>query len=604
MTARKMMDLRQYLSEKKLIADGAFGTYYSEKYSTVEAPELACLYRPERVVEVHSEYIAAGAGLLRTNTFSAYEDVLGSSVDVKKLRKNAVSLAFRAAEEARKKGCTRKIYVAGDIGPAPFDVNNRDNIQTYREIAGDLCEAGCDLLVFETFPDMEEIYPVIKELKTAQPELFILVQFAVNQYGYSSTGCSAGKLLQHAFECPEIDAVGLNCGIGPAHMATVIKKIEPVKGKFLSAFPNAGYPKLVRDRIIYSDNPVYFAERMKDVAEYGADILGGCCGTEPDNIREMGKVIDLANTEKNSVLISTGESCPKGRNEAFYAGKESGKKLIAVELVPPLNAEDESLISSAGYLKSLGVDVLTFPDSPSGRTRVDSILMAKKVAEETGMCVMPHISCRDKNAIAMRSQIMGAYINDIYNLLIVTGDPVPAMERGQIKSVFNFDAVRLMSMVDDMNSEFFAKAPFTYGGAVNQGRRNIENEIVRVKKKMEKGAGFFMSQPVFSQKDADNLRRIKAETGARLLCGIMPLISRKNALFMKNEISGIGIDDAIVELFPEGATRQQGEEIGVALAKKAMEMCEDFTDGYYFSFPFNRVYLLEKLVNNSGNKME
>ncbi len=590
------MELRNELKNQKLIADGSFGTYFASKHGSDLVPELSNVSHPEWVCEIHKEYILSGACLIRTNTFAAYSENLGKNVDVKALRIAAVDNAFKAVSQAKSIGARQRVYVAGDIGPAPFDIEKRDDFGCYREMAEDLISAGCELLVFETFSDMEEIYPVIQEIKVKYPEMFILVSFAVNQYGYSTTGCSAKKLIQRAAVCNEIDAVGLNCGIGPAHMAAVVKKLGNVGEKYISIFPNAGYPKLVRDRVFYSENTGYFVEKMNEIAQWGADILGGCCGTKPTHIKALAETVDCNVKKTIAPAKSGGEGVKNGRNEAFFAGKMSCEKLIAVELVPPLNADDEEIIKSAEYLKGMGVDALTFPDSPSGRTRVDSVLMADKVAKETGLCVIPHLSCRDKNAIAMRSQIMGAYINNIYNLLIITGDPVPVTERGRVKSVFNFDSVKLMSMISDMNSEFFTEAPMVYGGAINQGRVNPDAEIKRIKRKLENGAGFFMSQPVFTAKDAECLRKIKNETGARILCGIMPLISRRNALFMKNEISGIGIDDEIVELFPENGTREQGEGIGVMLAKNAMKMCEDFADGYYFSFPFNRVYLLEKLL--------
>lgn len=197
----------------------------------------------------------------------------------------------------------------------------------------------------------------------------------------------------------------------------------------------------------------------------------------------------------------------------------------------------------------------------------------------------------------MRSMLMGAKINDIRNLLIVTGDPIPALDRQMVKSVFNFDSVGLMKIVQDMNEEVFTEAPMAYGGAINQGRKNMDHEIQRVKKKMAAGAGFFLTQPVFSKEDAERIRRIKASTGARILCGIMPLISRKNALFMKNEIAGIHVPDEIIERYPEEGSKEAGEAMGVAVAREIMRYTEDFTDGYYFSFPFNRVYLLERILN-------
>ena len=222
--------------------------------------------------------------------------------------------------------------------------------------------------------------------------------------------------------------------------------------------------------------------------------------------------------------------------------------------------------------------------------------MAGKVRRETGMDVMPHICCRDKNAVAMRSLFMGSRINDIYNMLIITGDPLPSMVRETVKSVFNFDSVGLMKIAQEMNEEVFADSPLCYGGAINQGRRNIDVELGRVRKKMAAGAQFFLTQPVFCEEDVLRLRYIKKETGARILCGIMPLISRKNALFMKNEIAGVNVPDELVERYPENAGRREGEAVGIELARQMIAMTQDFADGYYFEFPFNRTYMLKEIL--------
>lgn len=222
--------------------------------------------------------------------------------------------------------------------------------------------------------------------------------------------------------------------------------------------------------------------------------------------------------------------------------------------------------------------------------------MAEKVARETGMCVMPHICCRDKNAIAMRSQLLGSYINHIRNFLVITGDPVPSMVRSSIKSVFNFDSVGLMRIINDMNEGQFAEAPICYGGAINQGRKKLELEIARVKKKMDAGATFFLTQPISTLEGVERVRCIKQETGARILCGIMPFVSLKNATFIKNEMTGIDVSDEVLSRYREDMTREEGELAGVQLAKEIMALTDDFADGYYFSFPFNRVSMLEKIL--------
>ena len=270
-------------------------------------------------------------------------------------------------------------------------------------------------------------------------------------------------------------------------------------------------------------------------------------------------------------------------------------KIIMVELAPPFNVEDEKVLEAARFLQKMKVDMVTFPDSPSGRTRVDSVLMAAKVRRETGLEVMPHICCRDKNGVAIRSLFMGAYLHDIHHMLMMTGDPIPPTDRHAVKSVFHFDAVGLMKIAQEMNEETFAKNPLAYGGAINQGRRNLEVEIGRVKKKMEAGATFFLTQPVFTKENAERIRRIKEETGATILCGIMPLVNYKNALFMKNEIAGVNVTEEIVSRYPQDGTKEEGEAVAVALAKEVIEMVEDFVNGYYFTFPFNRVQLLERI---------
>ena len=242
---------------------------------------------------------------------------------------------------------------------------------------------------------------------------------------------------------------------------------------------------------------------------------------------------------------------------------------------------------------------MTFPDSPSGRTRADSILMAEKVSRQTGMCVMPHLCCRDKNAIAIRSQILGADINGINNFLVITGDPIPSVMRSSVKSVFNFDSVGFMNILDDMNSEQFADQPVTYGGAINQGRKRLDIEIGRVKKKMEAGATFFMTQPAFCDEDIKRIATIKKETGARILCGIMPLVSFKNASFMKNEMTGINVTDEVLLRYRPDMTKEEGEQAGIDLAVEIINKSIDIVDGYYFSFPFIRVHMLDKIIKQS-----
>lgn len=590
------MNIREYLKKSKLIADGSFGTYYSQKYKTVDIPEYANITASQRISEIHTEYINSGAKLIRTNTFASNTYSLDCSIEeVKENIKAAYKIAKEAVEQSGK-----EIFIAGNIGPVPavFQPDFEAVEEEYYQIAKTFIDEGADILCFETFTQSEHIMPAIKRIKE-ECNPFIIVQFCVNQYGYSEAGESAERLVSETAFLKCVDAVGLNCGVGPAHMQQILSRINLNNNCFVTAMPNAGYPLLVRNRVKYADNPIYFASKVNDMALLGADIIGGCCGTTPDYIREVAKTVDLTPTVKSDETSANNENEKPVIKKSFFRNADStikDKKLIAVELAPPFGADDKKLLEAAHSLKGLGVDVLTFPDSPSGRTRIDSVLMAQKVKNVTGFEVMPHICCRDKNAIAMRSTFLGASINDINNFLIITGDPIPVMARQVVKSVFNFDSVGLMRIADEMNSEALKDSPLTYGGAINQSRRRIESEIKRVQKKMEAGAEFFLTQPVFTAEDAERLRRVKEETGARILCGIMPLVSRKNALFMKNEISGVNVTDEVIERYPENADREDGENVGVELAKEMIAATRDFADGYYFSFPFNRTYLLKRII--------
>lgn len=590
------MNIRQYLKFNKIIADGSFGTYYADKYKTNDIPELANLMHPERVEEIHLSYIESGAVLIRTNTFASNTVILNDNLDsIKKNITLAVGLAKNAVNKSGK-----DIFIAGDIGSIPNDgtIDNETIEEEYYQLAKTFTEQNVNILTFETFSDVERILPAIRRIKS-ESDVFVIVQFSVNQFGYSNSGQSASRLIRDAAGVKEIDAVGFNCGVGPAHMQKILENINLNNGKFIVALPNSGYPKRIRNRICFTDNADYFALKVSEIAASGVDIIGGCCGTNPSFIQKLSDMAELKQSEK---ILSNEVSHKEEKNikKSGFIYNEDGtlknKKLIAVELAPPANADDEKILQAAHFLAQHNVDVLTFPDSPSGRTRTDSVLMAQKVKYSTGLDVMPHICCRDKNAIAMRSIFLGSHINDINNMLIITGDPIPTMARATVKSVFNFDSVGLMKIASDMNEEVFTDKPLCYGGAINQGRKRIELEIKRVNKKIAAGAEFFLTQPAFTKEDADRIRIIKEETGARILCGIMPLISRKNALFMKNEITGINVTDEIVSRYSENATKAEGEAVGIAIAREIIDYTKDFVDGYYFSFPFNRVYLLKEIL--------
>lgn len=618
------MNILESLKDKLLVADGAFGTCYVGMYGEqgTVAPELANMRHPERVLEIHKEYVKAGAGLIRTNTFAANTASLDADMDyvISNVRA-AVKLAKQAAEA----NCIRmsdaamvepgepemnckKVYIAGDIGPIPADagLTLNERVAQYKLLGEAMQDMGVDIIWFETFPEFNVLESVVKHLKTRK-DTPVMVSFCVNQFGYSNCGFSARALLSQVAGNQDVDCVGFNCGVGPYHMLQLLKKLDIDCGKPVSIMPNAGYPKFTQSRLVFNDNKEGFIDKIQDIAALGADIIGGCCGTNPEYIHQITERVengDIAKAAKVHVEKQQSDNAPKdnflkGRLARGGADAKNfgGHKLIAVELAPPVDVNDQKLLDAAHILKQSHVDVVTFPDSPSGRTRADSILMAEKVHKETGLRVMPHLCCRDKNAIAIRGSVLGAQLNGIKDFLVITGDPVPVMFRQTTRSVFNFDSVGMMKLLQSMNEEVFGGDRITYGGAINQNRLNTKFEIDRIKRKMEAGAEFFLTQPVFSRAQAQILRDMKAETGATILVGIMPLVSRRNALFMKNEMAGIEIPDEIIERYGENATRQEGEDCGIQIAREILGYTADFADGYYFSFPFNRVHMLAHIVD-------
>lgn len=590
------MNIREYLTKYSLITDGAMGTYYAYLEQDDRAiSEEALLMAPDKIAKIHREYIEAGANLIRTNTFAANTSSLSISRETRnEMIEKAVSIA---KEEASKANDT--VFVAGSIGPIPeFVTRDEDSIlEEYKEIINGMLRSEVDAILFETFSDFYYIKPLVAYIRE-QSDVFLMTNFCLNKNGYTRTGFSMNRLCQEANEIEAMDAFGFNCGIGSGHMLSLFEKTEFPHGKYIAAIPNAGYPEQLQHRMVFRDNATYFADNMSRIKRCGASILGGCCGTTPEYIVQMNEKMD-----KEKSVVTTCSMRKESANKeqvtvtanAFYELFEQKKKVIAVELDPPYDASYEKIIEQAQKVKRSGADIITLADSPMGRSRVDSILMSVKLANEVDIAVMPHVCCRDKNMIAMRSQLLGGYINGIRNLLLVTGDPVPSVSRNNISSVFDYNSIRLMEFVKEMNEEHFAKEPFYYGGALNYARGNIEKIIERMQRKIDAGATYFLTQPVYSDEDIKRLRYIRSKVDAKLLCGIMPFVSYRNANFVKNEFTGIFVPDEIVDRYSMDMSKEEAEVVGAQIANEIIEKVQDFADGYYFMLPFNRVSLLDKI---------
>lgn len=589
------MNLREYLKKNKLIMDGSMGTYYAKIDGNDDMmAEYANLEAPEKIEKIHNQYIEAGAMLIRTNTFAA--NTVSMNIDEEK-QKEVIKCACRIAKKT-----AVGVFVAGDIGPIPENAasDEQEVLMEYQRMCDTFIEEGLDIIIFETFSDLKYIRKLAPYIRS-KSNAFIIADFCLNKNGYTRAGISANRILTEISQMDEIEACGFNCGVGSGHMYQILKKLTLPANKYIVAVPNAGYPEQMQNRMMFLDNAYYFEENMQRIASLGVHMIGGCCGTTPDYIRALAKNINLNHVEPTatqSLKVSVEKQDIKPKYNEFYELFEQKKKVIAVELDPPYTPDYESLMEHAHVLKNIGVDIITFADSPMGRSRADSILMGVKVANEVEIPVMPHVCCRDKNMIAMRSTLIGAYINGVRNILIVTGDPVPSESRISTTAVFDYSSIQLMEYVNEMNVEHFAKEPLYYGAALNYARGNIDSVIKRMERKIEAGAKYFLTQPVYSEADIERLRYIKSRVDTKLLCGIMPLVSYRNANFIKNEIMGINVPDEIVNRYRPDMTKEEAEIVGANIANELIGKMDSFADGYYFMLPFNRVSLMNRIKIN------
>lgn len=612
MEDRGALSIREFLKKYRLVADGAMGTYYSTlKREGNLLSELDNDKDPEIIKTIHKNYIEAGANLIRINTFACYPDVLGvDEAESAKLCRNAVKIAKQAVIEAKNNAELlgkeespleverKEVFIAGDIGPC--SVSNENAERDYKANIDIFIEEKLPVIIFETFTEEKDVLSLAEYVKEKSPETFVIASFCINGNGTTGRGISLEQIVHHCLESKSIDAFGFNCGIGSSNMYKVLLSAN-IKSfnKYFYVSPNAGYPEFLNSRMVFINNTSYYIDYMKQIASLGASIIGSCCGTTPEYTRKISEFVrelppvELAGEYKEKLEVS----------EIIFASNEfdrklcANKRVIVVELDPPYYQDDEKMISRAKELMGYDIDMIDIADSPQGKSRVDSVLMSVKLQNMTSIPCMPHITCRDRNMISVRSTMLGAYVNNIRNMLIVTGDPIPADIRSSATGVFDYNSEKMMQFLNEMNRAYFSADPIVFGGAINQGRPNVDYEIKRIKKKMEAGARYFMTQPVYSDRDIEVLDRMKKETGAKILCGIMPLISYKNAFFVKNEIAGIVVPDEVLAMYSPDMNREEGEEAGRQISKEVIKKAEPVVDGFYFMLPFNRINLLDGLVD-------
>ena len=585
-----MIDVRAHLARKPLLFDGGMGTYYKAKPGT--ECEQGNLLDPAGVRKVHREYLAAGAEAIKTNTFGLPRMAAAQQPDWQALARAGWKLAAEAAVETG-------AAVFADLGPAP-DTEAAPAGSIYTAVARCFVEQGAKNFLLETLSSDAGVLEAVQAVKAQVPDAFVLVSFAVLPDGYTREGMYSKDLVRRMTESGIVDAVGFNCVSAPGAMRTLVQQLGSTALP-LSVMPNAGYPVVTRTQVKYQGKPEYFAKELARIAAEGVRILGGCCGTTPAHIAALRAALDsLPAVEKTApaVQVSTPEAPTVEKDDAFLRKLNAGKKVIAIELDSPKDADLTNYLAGAKRLQAAGADLLTIADCPIARARMDSSLVACRVHRELGLCTLPHMTCRDRNLNATKALLLGLYAEGVREVLAITGDPIPTAERDEVKNVYQFNSRKLAQYIVSLAGEGREMpSPMTVFGALNLNARNFEVELRRAGEKLENGMSGFLTQPVLSEQAVENLRRTRETLGerAKILAGIMPVVSQRNAIFMENEVNGIHVAEDIMEAFA-GLDREQGEALGLEISLKMAREALPYADGFYLMTPFNRVALMERLI--------
>ena len=582
------MDIKSDLKQGcPLLFDGAMGTYFASLPDRAEERcERACLDHPEEVRAIHRAYLEAGCRAVKTNTFSVGADLAQGD---ESLAEEIINAACRLAQE---EASAFDAYVFADLGPAPEDstLSPGDN---YCRQADWFLDRGIRHFLVETLPSDDGIPELARHLKARCPEAYLIISFAVGPGGTTRYGVSGAELYRRAAALPEVDAVGFNCVSGPHHLLEYIQTLYPVE-KPLSVMPNAGYPTVLGRRTVYHGAPEYFGQKLAQIAQAGAAIVGGCCGTTPAHIAQAKRALE--STPALSVpAVPAGAKERRAPDANTLAEKlNSGRRVIAVELDPPVDDNITPFLDGVRVLRDAGADAITIADCPIGRPRADSSLLACKIRRELGVEPLPHMTCRDRNLNATKALLLGLSIEGVHNVLLVTGDPIPTEDRAEVKTVFNFNSRKLARYVADLN-EHTLSTPFRTYGALNLNAKNFAMQLKMAQEKEANGISGFLTQPVLSREALDNLKLAREILHSKILAGIYPVVSHRNACFLNNEIAGMRVCDEIIALY-EGKEREEAEALAVTISAEIVKQIAPYSDGVYLMTPFKRVSLMARIL--------
>lgn len=595
MEYRDSARVRELLAQGVLLFDGATGTALCAQSGEGEAVERLCLTQPQRVLALHRAYLAAGCKAIKTNTFAAHVSLACENKDDQK------TLIRAAYDLARRAGDAYDAAVFADIGPAPTDADSA--AACYIAMAEQYLNVGATCFLFETMQSGEGLAEAAAYIKASCPDAWIMVSFAADADGFTRAGEQASALALQMSACGAVDAIGLNCICGAYHIRQLLSTLD-VGDKLMSAMPNAGYPHVEEGRTYYDSAPAYYAQQVMECVKAGARIVGGCCGTTPEHIRQIARLLGTPMPPRVRMGDEKAAQPPeKGCRSRILRRLEQGRRITLVELDPPRSADIGGFMEGARQLEQAGADAITIADCPIGRARMDSSLLACKLSRELGIEALPHMTCRDRNVNATKALLLGLSMENVHNVLAVTGDPIPTGDRGSVKSVYQFNSRVLAKFIRGLGESGEAE-PFFVCGGLNINAVHFDSELERAKEKMDCGVSAFLTQPVLSEQAALHLERARDELrGAKLIGGLFPVVSEKNARFLQSEVHGITVDEAVVRAYA-GLDRAQGEDMAVRLCREAASRISPFVDGYYIMTPFQRVELVCRVIRATRNLAE
>jgi homocysteine S-methyltransferase len=601
------MNFLERIQEQILVGDGAIGTMlYAKGMAGETCFERLNLSDPDLVLNLHADYIAAGAQVIETNTFGANRQRLTAVGLEEKVR--AVNL--HGALLARRAATGRDVFVAGSIGPLPrfrgeSDAPAPEEIRAlFREQAFALAEGGVDLLILETFSDLEQMK--IALAAAGETGLPLVASMAFLERGRIPGGMGVERVALE-LAAAGADVVGANCGAGTLEITRNIQRMATVTRLPLAAYPNSGFPEYVDGRYIYRTTPEYFAARGLETVRAGANLVGGCCGTTPEHISRLAekirgmKPVARIITEPAPHVPDTTAHAPVRTGFLANWGRET---VITVEMDPPKGLDCSRILEGCRVLRDAGADAINIAENPLSRVRMGNIALAELIQREVGIEVIVHITCRDRNLIGLQSDLMGASLLGIRSILAVTGDPAGMGEQSGASSVFDVNSLGLIALLRDLNAGMNGAGNpidrgtgFTIGAAFNPNVRAMETQVARLEKKISNGAQFAQTQPLFDLERLDTMLRLTGDIGIPILPGLLPLVSERNTEFLHNEVPGIVIPEEIRARM-RGKGKEEGVKEGLAIAREFIDAARGRVGGFYIIPPFGNHAIAAELVRH------